>query len=96
MVETLGHLKYKQKVFEEVAFEELKKFATISQKWLERRTLTNKGDGFFAFRMEGLGLLHLVVVVTFDFSVLDNLQFGLFWTFRKLGGFILHFLNNLE
>ena len=41
----------------------------------------------FAFRMEGLGLLHLlVVVVMFGFSLLDSLKFGLFRTFGKLWG----------
>ena len=41
----------------------------------------------FAFRMEGLGLLHMfVVVVMFGFSLLGSLKFGLFRTFGKLWG----------
>ena len=46
----------------------------------------------FAFRMEGLGQLQMVVVVTFGFSVLGNLKFGYlqkFWTSFEI---LLHFL----
>ena len=46
----------------------------------------------FAFRMEGLGKLQMVVVDTFGFSVLGNLNFGHLGTFWTIFEILQHFL----